>query len=93
MPKVKLEFVMQGTEAEAWAVAEALENGAMNRGYIAVNSYVEAETGAGRGLVDQDSESVPVTQAGVISSAPGERPDGVSVDGAPAIPARTWGVD
>lgn len=39
--KVVLTFEIEGTEEEAWGIAEALEDAARNRGYLAANSWVE----------------------------------------------------
>jgi hypothetical protein len=95
VPKVVLEFVTDGTEEEAWALAEALERGATAKGYRAVNGYV-ASMGEDRGLVPVGGQ-VPVISAMTTERVtPGAPVTSVSPEGKrtleePAVSLRHFG--
>jgi len=62
--KVMLSFVFEGTEDEAWDVAEALERGAMHKNYRQASGYIESADG--RPLV-AEGENVQMTSAETLS--------------------------
>lgn len=78
MPKVVLEFTMQGSDEEAWAVAEGLERAAVQKGFFAVSGYVVQERD--RGLVE-DGKQVPMINAVTVEPQRGGQATAVSPDG------------
>jgi len=66
--KVVLTFQVTGTEEEAWAIAEALEQKARDRGYMAANSWVELEpTDRADVLGPEDAAKPPLTSAALLT--------------------------
>ena len=45
--KVVLEFMIDGTEGEAWEISEALERAAIKKNYLQVSSWVESSDRGG----------------------------------------------
>jgi len=66
--KVVLTFQVTGTEEEAWAIAEALEKKARDRGYMAANGWVELDPVERADVLGpEDAAKPPLTSAALLT--------------------------
>lgn len=78
------------TEAEAWAIAEQLEQAATARNYRAVSGWVESD-GSREGILVAEGEVPPTTEAMRIERAPGNAPTAIGADASGGVSPVVWG--
>ena len=72
--RVTLTFVMDGSEEEAWDVADGLEQAAIRKNYREVNGYAQASDARGNVLTGTEAQPGPETSAMTIERNEGNEP-------------------